>query len=248
MNYNTATNNPFTYHNLNNDDYTTQEIDSSLSSIYHDLHYLTSLEQLCKEREEMLKHKDALTEMNGVENLNDLILYGLSEEEVNNLKSIDDSVKKGKELLLKTLKEYNDCKNEIYQIEKNIKVTETTVKNIKSTLQNLTDVHNDLQEITDDFLSKLLEKQETIISDMQTDASLMICNRDKLEAIIRSLATTYNVIKNAPMHHTCPICITREVDTYLEPCGHTLCSSCNQHTHCHMCRTRIRTTKSIYYS
>jgi hypothetical protein len=198
----------------------------------------------------MLAHKDALTEMNGVENLNDLLLYGLSEEDVQNLSTIDETVIKGKVLLLDTLKDYNECKDKIHEINKTIHITEKSIVNIKHQLQHLTDVHQELEGITNEFLNKLLEKQEEIISSLQTEAGLLICNRDKLEAIIRSLGKTYNVIKNTPMHHTCPICITREVDVYLEPCGHTLCKSCSkvQNTHCHMCRTKIRSNRNIYYS
>lgn len=237
-------------YSFNNNDMNEIEFEFSSSSIYHNLQYLNSIEQLMKDRDEMLSHKDALTEMNSVENLNDLLLYGLSEEEVNNLKNIDETVIKGKKLLLNTLKEYNECKNKIHEINKNIHITEKSVINIKQQLQNLTDVHQELNAITDDFFNKLLEKQEEIISNMQTDAGLLLVNRDKLEAIIRSLGTSYNVIKNTPMHHTCPICITREVDVYLEPCGHTLCKSCSlvQNTHCYMCRTKIRSNRNIYYS
>ena len=237
-------------YSFNNIDMNEIEFEFSSSSIYHNLQYLNSIEQIMKDREEMLSYKDALTEMNGLENLNDLLLYGLSEEEVNNLKRIDDSVMKGKQLLINTLKEYDECKNKIHEINKNIHITEKSITNIKQQLQHLTDVHVELQEITNEFLKKLLKTKEEIISNLQTEAGLLIVNRDKLEAIIRSLGVTYNVIKNTPMHHTCPICITHEVDVYLEPCGHTLCKSCSQmqKTHCHMCRTKIRSNRNIYYS
>lgn len=239
-----------TTHSFDNNDMNEIDFEFSSSSIYHNLNYLNSIEQLMKDREEMLSYKEALTEMNGVENLNDLLLYGLSEEEVNDLKHTDESVVKGKELLLNTLKEYNECKNKIHEINKNIHITEKSIINIKQQLRNLTDVHQELEAITDEFLNKLLGKQEEIISSLQTDAGLLIVNRDKLEAIIRSLGATYNIIKNAPMHHTCPICITHEVDIYLEPCGHTLCKHCSRvhSTHCHMCRTKIRSNRNIYYS
>jgi DNA repair ATPase RecN len=231
-----------------NSDISEIDFDFSSSSIYHNLHYLNSIDKIMKDREEMLRHKEALTEMNGIENLNDLLLYGLSEEEVQNLSTIDETVSKGKELLLNTLKEYDECKSKIYKINKNIHNTEKTISNIREQLRYLTELHTDLFVINEDIINRLLEKQEQIVLELQTEAGLLICSRDRLEAIIRSLGKTYNVIKNTPMHHTCPICITREVDVYLEPCGHTLCRDCNKNTHCHMCRTKIRTSKHIYYS
>lgn len=235
---------------LNSIDMNEIEFEFSTSSIYHNLHHLNSIEKIMKDREEMSAYKDTLTEMNGVENLNDLLLYGLTEEEVNNLKNIDETVIKGKKLLLQNLQDYNECKNKIQEINKVINITERSIANIKQQLQCLTDVHGELQGITNEFLKQLLKKQEEIISNLQSSAGLLIVNRDKIEAIIRSLGGTYNVIKNTPMYHTCPICITHEVDVYLEPCGHTLCRLCNerQNTHCHMCRTKIRSCRNIYYS
>ena len=218
------------------------------SSIYHNLQSLVSIENLMKDREEMLQHKDALSEMNGIENLNDLLLYGISEEEVQELIDIDETVSRGKDLLLDTIKKHSDCKNSIHEINKRIHNTEKTVLSIREQLKHLSNLHSELCDINDDFVRNLLEKNEQIISGLQSEAGLLICTRDKLEAIIRSLGKTYNVIKNTPMHHTCPVCITREVDVYLEPCGHTICKQCNQNTHCHMCRTKIRTSKNIYYS
>lgn len=241
---------PSSDYSLNNINMNEIEYDFSSSSIYHNLHHLNSIEQIMKERQEILAYKDTLTEMNEVENHNDLKLYGLNEEEVQNLKNINQTVIKGKQLLLSILKEYDECKDKILEINKIIHITERSIVNIKQQLLGLSDVHEELQGITNEFLNKLLKKQEEIISNLQTNAGLLIVDRDKLEAIIRSLGITYNVLKNTPMHHTCPICITHEVDVYLEPCGHTLCKLCNQRqtTHCHMCRTKIRTSRNIYYS
>lgn len=233
---------------FNNNDHHELAFEYSSSSIYHNLHHLNSIEHLMKDREEMLLHKDALSEMNGVENLNDLLLYGLSEDEVQNLMAIDETVSRGKDFLLDTLKKHTDCKNSIHEINQIIHKTEKSILAIKDQLKHLSELHKDFCDVSGDFVIKLLDKQEVIMSELQTEAGLLICDRDKLEAIIRSLGKTYNVIKNTPMHHTCPVCITHEVDVYLEPCGHTICKQCNRNTHCHMCRTKIRSSKNIYYS
>jgi hypothetical protein len=233
--------------NIHEEDMNAVNLDFSSSSIYRDLQNLISLEELIRDREELLRHKDTLSDTNGIENVDELLLHGVTEEEVKNINRINENVKMGKDLLIKTLREYDSCKDELYEINKNIDITQSTIKQITQQLQYLSSLL-ELNDITKDVIRNLLDKQETIISDLQSKAGLLICKRDKLEAIIRSLGHTYNIIKNAPIHHTCPICITHEVDVYLEPCGHTLCKYCNKNTYCHMCRTKIRTTKNIYYS
>jgi hypothetical protein len=181
-----------------------------------------------------------------------LALYGLSPEEIEEIHEINTNVKKGRELLSKTFLEYDTCIDEIEQVKRTISITQTTVDYIKQQLDGLCRLHfEQLNEITSEFLRNLLDKHEAIMLELQSNEGLLICKRDKLEAIIQSLGTTYNVIRNAPMTHTCPICMTNEVDTYLEPCGHTFCHSCfnvRALTHCHMCRTKVRTPKNIFYS
>lgn len=217
-------------------------------TIYNDLQSLMSLEQLIRHREELLHHRETVSEMSTIDNVNELLLYGLSQEEVTIIDTINTNVKKGRELITRTLREYDACLDEIHQTNTNISVTNTTITSINKQLEGLTRIHKELADISTPFLTTLLEKQENIIAELQTSIGLLICKKDKLEATLRALGTSYNIIKNAPMHHTCPICITNEVDIYLDPCGHTLCRQCNRGTHCHMCRTKIRSARSMYYS
>lgn len=218
------------------------------SSIYSELHGLMSLEQLLRQRDELNHHKETFNELTTCDNENELLLYGLTEEEVANIKIINMNVKQGRDLITSTLREHDTCLDEIRQTKTNIDITTTTIASIKKQLEGLTRVHEVLADITTSFLTALLEKQENIISDLESSLGLLVCKKDKLEATLKALGTSYNIIKNAPMHHTCPICITNEVDIYLDPCGHTLCRQCNRGTHCHMCRTKVRSVRSMYYS
>jgi uncharacterized coiled-coil DUF342 family protein len=218
------------------------------SSIYNSLQTLMSVEQLIRQRDEIMHHKDTFTDMIPTENIEELQLYGATEDEIEEINMISTNVKRGRDLLSKTLREYDMCLDEITQTEANIKITNNTINNIRQQCESLSRIHNELDDMTSTFLTSLLEKHETITSELQTSIGLLVCKKDKLEATLKALGTTYNILKNAPMHHTCPICITHEVDVYLEPCGHTLCSQCNKSQYCHMCRTKIRSTRSLYYS
>jgi DNA repair ATPase RecN len=220
----------------------------SSSSIYNSLQTLMSVEQLIRQREEIMHHKDTFADMIPTDNIEELQLYGATDDEIEQINMINTYVKKGRDLLSKTLREYDICLDEIQQTEANIKITNNAMNNVRQQCESLSRIHNELDEMMSNFLTPLLEKQETITTELQTSIGLLVCKKDKLEATLKALGRTYNILKNAPMHHTCPICITHEVDVYLEPCGHTLCRHCNRSPYCHMCRTKIKGKKSLYYS
>jgi len=221
------------------------------SSIYNSLQTLVSLEEIIRQREEITQHKDTFIEMNAKDidnNIDELHLYGLHEEEIETIRNINTYVEKGRELLSKTIHDYEMCVDEIQQTQININVTTSTISNIKQQSESLSQIHTELTEITSTFVESLLDRQESIIADLQTSVGLLTCKKDKLEATLKALATSYNILKNAPMHHTCPICITNEIDVFLEPCGHTLCHNCNKSTFCHMCRTKIKSARRLFFS
>lgn len=218
------------------------------TSIYNSLQTLMSVEQLIRQRDEIMHHKDTFIDMIPIDNIEELQLHGATEDEIEQIKLINTNIKKGRDLLSKTLREYDVCLDEITQTKANIKITNNTMNDIRQQCESLSRIHNELDGMMSNFLTSLLEKQEIITTELQTNIGLLVCKKDKLEATLRALGSSYNILKNAPMHHTCPICITHEVDVYLEPCGHTLCRHCNRSPYCHMCRTPIKGKRSLYYS
>jgi hypothetical protein len=53
-----------------------------------------------------------------------------------------------------------------------------------------------------------------------------------------------------PAAPTCTICMTREVNQVVTPCGHTFCEECcrTQMTSCYLCRVQIRDRMRLYFS
>ena len=48
----------------------------------------------------------------------------------------------------------------------------------------------------------------------------------------------------------CSICLTNIVDTFYNPCGHTICASCDKpdiHKKCHICRANVHSVKKLYF-
>jgi hypothetical protein len=49
---------------------------------------------------------------------------------------------------------------------------------------------------------------------------------------------------------TCNICLENQVNYFMDPCGHTLCTNCKEKhprlLNCHFCRTKINSLKRLY--
>lgn len=217
------------------------------SSMYRTLENLVSLDGLSRTRDELLSQKDTLTDiLGGVSK--DLELHDLSAEEIEEYKSINKTVTEGREKLSTLLTDYNRCRDEICETQSKLDSVKQTIRIVERQLTELNRLHEDVGSITEPFVDSLLAKEQSILDSFETELGLLCIQKDKLEAMIKALSRTYGILKNSALTHTCPICITYEVDMYLEPCGHTICSHCNKSKYCHMCRTKIREAKSIYYS
>jgi hypothetical protein len=177
-----------------------------------------------------------------------LEVHGVTAEEIENLETINRHVAKGRENLQTLLSQYNTCMLTIADTERRIRRMQEEIEIIKDKLSSLATVHECISESSTTFLKELEAKQDTILEGLKTELALANIEKDKLSVMIKSLAVTYGIIKNAPFTHTCPICITNEVDIYFDPCGHTVCKSCSKSQYCHMCRTKIITVKSLFYS
>lgn len=177
-----------------------------------------------------------------------LEVHGVSPEEIENLEKINIHVAKGKEQLQTLLSQYDTCMKTIATTERRIRQMQEEIEIIKDKLSSLAIAHECISESSSTFVKELEAKQDTILEDLKTELALTNIEKDKLSVMIKSLSITYGIIKNAPFTHTCPICITNEVDVYFDPCGHTVCKSCSKSQYCHMCRTKIISIRSLFYS
>ena len=223
--------------------------DRNMVSIYNSLQDLSSIESIMRDREELLSNKDNLNDLcfKKSSSKDDLRLHGFEVEEIENLEKINKTIKEGKEKLMQSLRDYNICVEEILKLEETIKVLNIKIQTIKDNLLSLSQSHTELYEIAESISTSLVQKQEEIKENLESELGIQYIKRDKLESILKFLSASYGIIKNTPLTHTCPICITNEVDTYLN-CGHTCCKECNVSKFCHMCRTKINSSNSIYYS
>jgi hypothetical protein len=114
-------------------------------------------------------------------------------------------------------------------------------------------------------LNEEYDKDETIkeIMDKMNSYSVKINENDKLEETKQNYIEKRKEI-NKHLHlmqkinkwnHSaiCPICITNQIDSYCNPCGHTSCKGCLErssevnHNKCPICREYVMDIRKLYF-
>jgi hypothetical protein len=124
---------------------------------------------------------------------------------------------------------------------------------------NLSDNDNDNDNLnqmtyhTNKYISTLLDNND--LDNTKKEYNLNKKCFAKLMSISREINNIYETSK-------CMICLTRNVDTFMNPCGHTGCSECikrhlydhhntaysRQKRNCFICKTNVVSINKIYYS
>ncbi|KAK1419824.1 hypothetical protein QVD17_29187 [Tagetes erecta] len=85
-------------------------------------------------------------------------------------------------------------------------------------------------------------KTDNIISSMQVQGANQTKQEKSESATIEAKTTSSQTTLQ------CRICLTREIDTTLLPCGHVLCCTCTSHvTRCPICGVQLSKTMKLYW-
>jgi hypothetical protein len=176
-------------------------------------------------------------------------ILGFTANEVKEFQAINAHVTKGRSLLLSHLQEHGECETKSGELSRRIEDTKEALSVIKYKLFSLEDHHVSFKELRNEFTTKLTQKETSALEDLHSEQGILEIRKDRLECAIKYLLNTYNILKSTSTFHACPICLTHEIDAFIDPCGHTLCTKCSSKiTYCHMCRTKVKIAKSIYFS
>jgi len=218
--------------------------------------------QLLSERNTMMTHRTVFQELiDRYQNHNVnvpiskefLEMHGVSKEEIEDIQQINKLVRRGKDRLQELLQEYDKCIKSIDTYNQKIKDTENKIHQFEL-------YHRYLLDIDDRFASivtsteNVTKLKTAVLEDLELQLASASIEKDKLEALIMSLSKTYSILRTSPLVHICPICMTNDVDIFLEPCGHTICNECisnkfcNSSKFCYMCRTSVRGIRRLYFS
>lgn len=234
---------------------TSKELMASSASASDSYSY-PSYADLLIQRQQLFQHHDMFSQLN-TRNQHELIqtdntedtlkLHGVNEDDIIKIHETNQNVKRGREWIMELLNEHKECNTSIYELEQKMKALNENIHMQKLCITTLAGLH----ERFADFKNQLKEYEDlktSVAEDMEAELASHVLNKERIEALLASLGSTYNILRLTPLVRVCPICLTNEVDTYLDPCGHTLCKTCNRDKFCHMCRTQVRSSRKIYYS
>ena len=168
------------------------------------------------------------------------------------------------EILLKSydlfLKEYSKVQDEFLDIENkmknNINKTKKDIKLLNSAIEYTKILNNDYTLENGD---ELIEQIRDIGNTINKNNKIYLIKKEYIEKR-KKLNEYLNIIKtiNLNINNTCTICLTRNVNKYFNPCGHTCCSECiermleyegnNGNISCTLCRVNILDIRDIYFN
>ena len=193
---------------------------------------------------------------------NDYLINNFTEDlDINN----DEEMKKTITKIDEALKQINDVMN-IFDNQQ-MKVLDLEDK-INKTIKN---IEKDTEKINDfsSFTQMISSKYKDIDTGKINDSILEICKSIKKESNNLDLKNEYHKelyllkylfhhfikkINQANIGSTCSMCMNNQVNTFLEPCGHTCCDKCieryldhNSNSKCFICREVIFKKHKLYF-
>lgn len=157
------------------------------------------------------------------------------------------------------LKEYIKVQEDFLKTEqkfkKNIEKTKKDVKLLNSAIEYTKILTNEyIKDSGDDIVKRIKEIGNIINKNNET----YLIKKDYLEKR-KNLNKYLDIIKsmNLNTNNTCSVCMTKPVNKYFNPCGHTCCSDCidrireyegNNRLTCLICRVNIMDVRNIYFN
>lgn len=65
---------------------------------------------------------------------------------------------------------------------------------------------------------------------------------------IKYMASMYTDMRTSAFGPVCPVCLSKQVQVYLDPCGHSFCCDCIRSTFCYICRNKFTKASKLYFS
>ena len=227
-----------------------------MSEMLSELTDISSVEERFQARKRLYENRDILADI--CRENSDVDKYVIADR-IDELENIQASIIKGKDILLEELRKHKALtlqKIAIDEFESSSRSScfecEQKLGKIRNMFAGQTidnDILNDVKDAIDGALYSISCLYNLIQKTVDAKSGNICEEMNKNNAIIRYMAKAYHVIQHTNIGHTCPICLTKEVDTFCEPCGHNFCKDCLQCTsRCFMCRSPIQRRHSLYFS
>jgi hypothetical protein len=236
---------------MNQQDHLNSFFSSSLPStnIFHELSS-KDVEERFELRKKMYENKEVFNELITRPDQDVAVMEDEAE-----YSAIKEHISKGKEILLAELAKHKELamqKSALEEFESSAKSICVESQQKVTQLQTRFDSQKfdttELSNHIDGVMYSIGEIFELVNSNVKTKneelQKLINANNSK----IRYLSEAYGILKSANMVHLCPVCLTNEVNTFCDPCGHSFCDKCMRSTYCFMCRVRINKLHPLFFS
>ncbi len=256
INYNNDTNDIYGFQNMSNNisyEYIIDNLDNNIQRA------------TCKEEIPSIEH--AMNIRNSIINIlndNDLDVEE-SEKKQSNInasgviieeKKEDDNVKKCSDMFDEFIKDYKkkqehylECKN---KFQDEISRSKNNIKKLDLIIQFIRELDKDCN---DQETEELLNNLKVLSNKIENDKNIITARTEYIKSR-KDIENNLNLIKkinSLNMSNTCPLCLTNQVNIYLNPCGHTCCEECygrlsNNENKCFLCRSNIMSKNPLYFS
>lgn len=153
--------------------------------------------------------------------------------------------------LNKQINDYDECKKECISLIEGIQQISDLYYKL-STKSQFFDVYNKLE-----FKQQLIDVETSSKIDLfNSDIKLKLdelhehltFNKKKLSDFKKLVSTCIDDTEKEKDKNMCNICVSRKINTCLNPCGHTFCLTCvdKMHNKCGMCRTTFISKIKMY--
>ena len=169
----------------------------------------------------------------------------------------DDNVKKCSDMFSKFIKDYKkkqeyylECKN---KFQDEINRSKNNIKKLDLIIQFIRELDKDCN---DQETEELLNNLKNLSNKIENDKNIITARKEYIKSR-KDIENNLNLVKkinSMNMSNTCPLCLTNQVNIYLNPCGHTCCEECygrltnNNENKCFLCRSNIMSKNPLYFS
>ena len=252
INYNNDTNDIYGFQNMSNNisyEYIIDNIDNNVQRA------------TCKEEIPSIEH--AMNIRNSIINiLNDNDLDSDKTKSNINASGViieekkEDNVKKCSDMFDEFIKDYKkkqehylECKN---KFQDEINRSKNNIKKLDLIIQFIRELDKDCN---DQETEELLNSLKILSNKIENDKNIITARTEYIKSR-KDIENNLNLIKkinSMNMSNTCPLCLTNQVNIYLNPCGHTCCEECygrlsNTENKCFLCRSNIMSKNPLYFS
>lgn len=190
---------------------------------------------------------------------NDLIneLYHLDKKNIRIDPNIIEFVNNASELI-------NNYKREQVNMIQLEKLYQDEVNHTNKNIKSLTSYHDIVSKLEKEYISSsdtkenfdnIIDNISIVVDKIKNNTNLKNSKNNYINSRTKMLSyfELVKYLNKDNLGSTCSLCFSNQVDKYMIPCGHTLCSSCKnnldlkEYNNCIYCRKKICTINSLYY-